>query len=189
MTAHELHLTAQQPVRLTIADFMLLDQNGAFDDYGKTELLDGDIYYMNAQHRRHARAKMELLFALHDALLATSSSWSVISEATIHLSDGDAPEPDIFLTSEPEGEGLYPGESIALIVEIADSTQAMDLGKKAMIYARAGVPEYWVLDTEAAIAHQLWAPRDTAYTQRREIALGAPISAETLSGLCVTLPR
>jgi Uma2 family endonuclease len=35
---------------------------------------------------------------------------------------------------------------LRLIVEIADSTLGFDLKVKGALYARAGVPEYWVLD-------------------------------------------
>ena len=41
----------------------------------------------------------------------------------------------------------------------------------------------------ACIAHQHWAPEGTAYTQRREITFGQPITAETIPGLTVTLPE
>ena len=34
------------------------------------------------------------------------------------------------------------------MVEVADSTLAFDLNTKAALYARAGIPEYWVLDVK-----------------------------------------
>jgi Uma2 family endonuclease len=132
---------------------------------------------------------MSLIFALHEALVAMESAWGVVSEASVRLGENDMPEPDIFLTSEPDGDGVYPGNSIKLIVEIADSTQEMDLGKKAMMYARGKVPEYWVLDTEAGIAYQHWSPDGVAYVQLREVAMGTQIGAETIAGLSVTLPK
>jgi len=38
------------------------------------------------------------------------------------------------------------GDETLLVVEIAETTVAFDLSRKAILYARAGVPEYWVLD-------------------------------------------
>jgi Uma2 family endonuclease len=35
-----------------------------------------------------------------------------------------------------------------LAVEVADSTLRMDLSKKAELYARAGIPDYWILDVQ-----------------------------------------
>jgi Uma2 family endonuclease len=38
------------------------------------------------------------------------------------------------------------GDELVLIVEVAESSSRFDLTVKAALYARAGVPEYWVLD-------------------------------------------
>ena len=35
-------------VRLNVEQFLLLDDSGAFADFAKSELIDGDIYVMNA---------------------------------------------------------------------------------------------------------------------------------------------
>jgi len=39
-------------------------------------------------------------------------------------------------------------EDVPLIVEAAATTLSMDLSTKADLYARAGIPDYWVLDVE-----------------------------------------
>lgn len=189
MTVYQPSFAVPRRHRLDVRQFMLLDEHGAFDDFRKSELLDGEIYVMNAQYRRHLMVKSDLLFALHDKLRAIDSPLRAVPEGSVHIGDNDLPEPDILLTREAYGTGPVPGSSIALLIEIADSTQAMDLGKKLEIYARAAVPEYWVLDTQANIAYQHWAPVGTAYAQRREIALGQPITAETITDLTVTLPE
>ena len=108
-----------------------------------------------------------------------------LTEASVALSEHDAPEPDIVLTSEPRGEGLIPLHSVALVVEIADTTLSSDMKRKATIYARAGVPEYWVADVTARIIHQMWAPEGEAYAQRREVAFGKQIEAMTIEGLAI----
>lgn len=132
--------TSPLPVKLRVEDYLLLDESGAFEPYQKTELIEGEVYFVNAQHRPHALAKAELYDALRDALRAIGSPLRPLTEASIALSKHDAPEPDIVLTSEPKGEGLIPGASVALVIEISDTTVSGDLKRKAVIYARAGVP-------------------------------------------------
>ena len=44
-------------------------------------------------------------------------------------------------------------ETVVLIAEVADTTLATDLGEKATLYARHGVPEYWVIDVEGRMLH------------------------------------
>ena len=38
------------------------------------------------------------------------------------------------------------GDELELAVEVADTSVSFDLSRKAILYARAGVQEYWVLD-------------------------------------------
>ena len=52
--------TSPLPYRLTVEGFFRLDEAGAFAGYGKTELIRGEVFYRNAQHRPHARAKIPL---------------------------------------------------------------------------------------------------------------------------------
>ncbi len=177
--------TAPLPVKLRIEDYLLLDRSGAFDGYAKTELIEGQIFYMNAQHRPHARIKMKLYDAISAALREARSPFTAFVEASISIPDHGVPEPDIVLTSEPDGEGLIPLASVALVIEIADTTLSTDLGRKAALYATAGIPEYWVADIEAKVIHQLWAPEDDAYAQARAVAFGERIAAMTVAGLVV----
>lgn len=185
MTAHKPFNTSPLPVKLRVEDYLLLDRSGAFDDYARTELIEGEILFMNAQHRPHMYAKSELAFALRMALKELGSSLYVGTEASVALSDHDLPEPDIVVTSEPRGEGPVPRESVALVIEVADTTAPFDLGRKATVYARHSIPEYWVVELNARVIHQMWAPKGEAYAERREIAFGERIAAATIAGLAV----
>lgn len=170
--------------RLRIEDFLLLDRSGAFDRHAKTELLGGEVLFMNAQHRPHARAKIAMFDAIRDAL-GRASPLTVMVEASVALTDHDAPEPDLVLTTEPEGEGLIPGASVRLVVEVSDATIAADLGRKRAIYAAAAIPEYWVVDVQGRTIHQMWSPAGEVYRDRSEIAFGAPVAARTIAGLTI----
>ena len=55
MTEHRPLNIAPLPVKLRVDDYLLLDSEGAFEEYRKTELIGGKVYYMNAQHRPHDR--------------------------------------------------------------------------------------------------------------------------------------
>ena len=175
--------TSPLPVKLRVEDYLLLDGSGAFADYAKTELIDGEIVYMNAQHRPHARIKTELAIRLHAALQACGSDLAMLIEAALKMPPHNVPEPDILLTREPYGQGLVPLESVALVVEVADATLANDLRRKAMIYAVGGVPEYWVVDVAREMVIRMWMPAGGAYTDRDEVPLGSRIGAATIAGL------
>lgn len=187
--AEELPLsTSPRPYRLTVDDFLRLDEAGAFEGLGKTELIRGEVLFLNAQHRPHARMKIEMYDALRAGLLALGSKLRPFVEATVAMPPHNAPEPDLILTNEPYGEGPIPLDSVQMLIEIADSTQRHDLGTKADVYAENGVPEYWAVDLKAGVLHQMWVPTAEGYAQRREVTLGGPIEAATIAGLAVVLP-
>ena len=59
------------------------------------------------------------------------------------------PEPDAIVTRGPletYRDANPRPEDLCLVVEVADSSLGLDLGPKAGLFARAGIPEYWVLD-------------------------------------------
>lgn len=185
MTRHIPLTTTPMPVRLRVEDFFRLDEAGAFEGYGKTELIRGEVFYMNAQHRPHARMKGRLHLELSKVLAELDNGLDVVVEATVAIPPHSAPEPDLVITSEPEGEGPVPIHSVRLVIEIADSTQANDLGGKAYLYAEAGVPEYWVVDLKGRVVHQMWAPAGAVYGERREFDLNGELPAMTVPGLTV----
>ncbi len=173
--------TAPLPVKLRIEDYLLLDPSDAFEAYRKAELIGGEIYFRNARHRPHARIKWRLFVAIAATLSAFDTGLEALVEASVAMPPDGAPEPDIVVTSDPEGGGLIPLASVRLIVEVPDTTLAYDTDTKCALYARDGVPEYWVADVEANVIHQLWAPEGEAYTQHRAVAFGERIEAVTVA--------
>jgi Uma2 family endonuclease len=183
VTEHQPLNTTPLPVKLRVEDYLLLDGSGAFDAYNKTELIEGEAYFMNAQHRPRARVKSRLHLVLADALKETGLE--AVVEGSVEIPPHNVPEPDIVVTSEPEGEGLIPLRSVRLVVEVSDSTLKADMSVKAAIYAREGVPEYWVVDINARLIHQMWSPEGEAFADHREVAFGEPLTAATISELTV----
>lgn len=176
-------------VKLRVEDYLALDEAGAFAAYGKTELLDGEIVYMNAQHRAHARIKSRLFRLIADGLERIDTRFEALVEGSVAMPPHNVPEPDIAVTGEPDGDGLIPLASLALVIEVADSTLRNDLGRKRRIYARAAVPEYWVVDLRAAAIHQMWGPTGDDYAERRAVMFGETITAAAIDGLVVETGR
>lgn len=169
--------------KLTVDDFLRLDETGVLGT-DRIELLDGDIIIMNAEYRPHAWIAGELGYLIRHALKAIGSDLYAMS-ASVAVSDHDMPLPDIVLTREPKGKGPIPLQSVALVVEVSSSTLQRDMGDKLPIYARAGVPEYWVADVNARVIHQMWSPADDAYRERRQVPFGQAITAATVPRLRV----
>ena len=179
-------VTSPQKARLRVEDFLLLNDGGAFDGYSKTELIDGEIYFMNAQHSRHARIKTELAIAIALRLRELGSDLAPLVEASTRINADTLPEPDIVVTSY-KGPDVVPLDTVALLIEVADTTLDTDLGRKADLYASAGVPEYWVVDVieHRVLRHAKPRPDGSGYDGQLDVPFGKTLHAATIAGLSV----
>lgn len=177
---------ATYPIKLTVEHYELLDRAGAFVDHHKTELLDGLVYAVSPQYRPHGFIKDELAYRLRRALEDIRSTLHVATEQSVSLAPFNEPQPDIILTSEPTGAGPIPGASVALLVEVSDSTSKFDRTHKAAIYADAGIAEYWVADVNKRVIYRMWSPDRSAYLQRDKIGLGDMLAAATIDQLAIS---
>lgn len=181
-------LSTPHRAKLRAEDFDLLAQSGAFDHYARSELIDGEIWVVNALHRWHARMSLELAFELHVALRRMSSPLVLYDAVSASLSDSSVPQPDLAI-GDAGLDGPLPLADLKLAIEIADASLASDLDLKARLYARHGVPEYWVVAREGARLHQHWQPTLDGYAECAEISLGKPLTAKTINGLSIETPR
>jgi Uma2 family endonuclease len=173
-----------QPVKLSAREFWLLADAGVFQEFVKTELIEGEIYVVNAVHSRHAKAHAALTVAIGIALKVKRSPLVLLSTPSTALSDDSIPEPDIAVASKAESKAID-GSDVLLAIEISDSTLAFDMGRKMRLYARHGIPEYWVVDVEGRVIHQFSGPKTEGYAERVEYAFGTEVLATTISGLKV----
>jgi len=72
--------------------------------------------------------------------------WDVRGQMPLALGDDSEPEPDVAVVagSPRDYRDAHP-TTAALIVEVADASVAYDRKRKAPLYARAGIPEFWLL--------------------------------------------
>lgn len=183
MTVQQPITSAQghRPYKFTQRDYLLLAEHGAFDHLAKTELIEGVIVALNAQFSRHVRAQTRLFRALAAACdqLGRMEAWI---EGSVSIDDGSLPRPDIFIARNLPEDGPIPADRVLLAVEIADSSLDADL-RKADLYAKASIPEYWVVDVNAGTIYQFWRPEQAGYAERGEIAFGAILRSPTIQGL------
>ncbi len=175
-----------RPLKLTLDDFALLHEAGAFEGYSKVELIEGVLYTMNPQRTRHAYAKTELAFRLYTALKALGSDLFPMVEGTIAMPPRSAPEPDIAIGRIGPGMSGYVALSaIELVIEVSDSSLRHDMGRKKRLYAGQNIPEYWVVDLGRGALHQFWSPTDLVYSEARTLDLGERMESVTIPGLAV----
>lgn len=123
------------------SDYDQLVASGAFEDE-RIELLDGMLVTMTPQDAAHAHTVQRLAELLFAALTGRAI---VRVQAPLALLDDSEPEPDIAVVPLGDYSSHHPGK-VDLVVEVAGSSLRRDREVKGPIYARAGVPEYWLID-------------------------------------------
>ncbi|MDO6416652.1 Uma2 family endonuclease [Sphingomonas sp. BIUV-7] len=182
MTSSLRVVTSPERVWLSVENFLLLNDNGAFAAYTKTELIDGEVTGVNAHYSEHARPKSRLIVALVTRLEQMGSDLDVLSSVSVRVNDDSMPAPDIVLTRY-RGDGAVPVESVALVVEVSDTTLDRDLGRKSDLYAAAGIPEYWVLDLKERRMLMHEHPDADGYHGQLDVLLGETLFSATIEGL------
>lgn len=110
----------------------------------RLELLDGQLVVREPQGSRHAAAIRRGLAAPCPAL---GEAWQIDSQLPLALDPDSEPEPDVGVV--PSDPGAYADahpSRAALVVEVADASYRLDHEAKAGLYARARIPEYWIMD-------------------------------------------
>ncbi|HEU4753780.1 MAG TPA: Uma2 family endonuclease, partial [Armatimonadota bacterium] len=162
-------------------------------DGDPVELLEGWLILKMSKSPLHSAVADLLRLALEAAVPA---GFFVRTQEPVTTADSE-PEPDgvvirgdrrDFLTRHPG-----PGE-IALVVEVADTSLRRDHSLKLRVYARAGIPTYWIVNLVDRRVEVYTAPggpgEDPGYTDRRDYsqaeAIPLTLDAETTRSIPVT---
>ena len=130
--------------RMSADDYHRLIDSGTLDEDTRVELIDGLLLDMSPKSPAHEN----VIAALADRLLDGLDRGRYQLRIGTPLSIGDSePEPDLIILERGTAQPYHPATA-ALVVEVAVSSQRRDLRTKPAIYARAGVPLYWVVDLD-----------------------------------------
>jgi Uma2 family endonuclease len=173
--------TEEAPVRLRYCaeDARRMVAAGVLDANLRYEVLEGEIVPMMALNPPHARVERWLVDRLHRML--DESVW-------IDLEAGaDYTLPDVFIYPRRFAGEEVRGPDILLLIEVADRTLKQDRTKKARLYARYGVREYWVLDAQRRAVHVHRAPVGRDYASVQVVQSFETLTPELLPGLALRL--
>jgi Uma2 family endonuclease len=133
----------------TAEDLRRMIDVGVIKEDERIELIEGELVVMASKGYAHEFVRAALTELLSDA---RPKGIRVLSEPTLQLEDNVVVEPDIavfprasFIESKA-GFVRLPEGTILLLVEVAVTSLRYDKIRKAPLYARNGVREYWVVD-------------------------------------------
>ena len=117
---------------------------GVFQPGDPIELIGGELMVAEPQGAPHYTSIRKTARVLERAF---GAAWDVRTQGPIGLDEESEPEPDVAVVpGEPEDYRSAHPSRAALVVEVSESSLVFDRGHKASVYARAGIPDYWIVN-------------------------------------------
>jgi Uma2 family endonuclease len=171
----------------TVDDYHRMVETGILTEGDRVELLEGQIIEMNPQLPPHA-ATTQRTFRYLDRLLESVAY--IRMQLPVTLKPKSEPEPDIAVVRiDPNEYGdRHPApDEIFLIIEVADSTLLGDRQQKAPIYAKAGIPDYWILDVNTRQVYVFREPTQDGYQQETILTTNTMLAPVAFPNIAIPL--
>ncbi len=164
-----------------------LGEANIFPPGSRVELINGEIIDMapiGSHHASHLKRLIHIFSGL------TQGSAIVAAQDPLQLGDLSEPEPD-FMLLHPSSDFYYESHPTAsdvfLLIEIADKSLKFDQNQKLRLYASHNIPEYWLLDVNAACLEVYRQPCDGLYAEKIILHTGDNITLSQLKDITINI--
>jgi Uma2 family endonuclease len=131
--------------RLTVDEYHRMIEANILTTDDRVELLDGYLVNKMPQNSPHGSTLERLT---EDLTRLKPAGWRVRIQSPITLARSE-PEPDAAVVRGDRHtfDARHPGGSdFGVVIEVADSSLALDRREKGRLYAEAGIPVYWIVN-------------------------------------------
>jgi Uma2 family endonuclease len=160
------------------------------DDGNRHEVVDGELLVTPSPGRTHQRAVRDIFLPLNAYVRAQQLGEVIFSPSDVELDHSSLVQPDVYVQGLIGGrpsKDWNDGAPLLLVVEVlSPSTARADRMTKRRRYQRAGIPEYWIVDTDGRVIER-WRPEDTRPEVLAETISWQP--APTAAPLVIDLPQ
>lgn len=171
----------------TVEEYHRLAQSGVLKQDDRVELIRGEIIMMSPIGPRHAFRVSWLTEVLTDRVGKAGRIWT---QNPVVLEARSEPQPDILVLKRRDErfrEHLPDGSDVLLAIEVADTSLAYDRQIKRLLYAEAGVPEYWIVDVNDSILERYSGPRPDGYVHLDRLRSGDSLTLIALPQITIGL--
>jgi len=138
-------ITTEPVWQLSVNQYHSMIANGILTEHDRIELLEGLLIAKMPKNPQHSLSTNLLRAALEKIVPV---GWYVTSQEPITLDDSE-PEPDVMVVCGKPRDycDRHPNaKDLELVIEVSGSSLNRDRTFKQRIYARAGIPIYWILN-------------------------------------------
>ena len=168
-------------------EYERMGEAGIFSQDARLELIEGEIFEMSPIGSPHASCVKFLSELLH---LLFAKTLTISVQDPIRLSDFSEPQPDVALLRRRDDfyRGAHPtAADVLLVVEVADTTVVTDRSVKVPLYARAGIPEVWLVNIPDEQVEIYSDPSGDSYMRADVFGRDAEARSHTVEGLAVNI--
>jgi Uma2 family endonuclease len=171
--------------RWSVAEIEAMVAKGIILEDERFELIGGEVVPMSPKGARHEVVKAALQQTWFPRIVG--SPLSLITETTLYVAKDEFFEPDFLFWPRSVALKDVTATSALLIVEVADTSLRYDLGTKALIYARLGLPELWVINAQTLETRVHLGPSASGYASAIDQPAGARLVPQAVPELAITL--
>jgi Uma2 family endonuclease len=172
---------------ITADEYERMGEAGIFPPGARLELIKGEIYEMSPIGSSHAACVKYLSRLLNELF---GKDFIVGTQDPIRLDDFSEPQPDVTLLRWRDDfyRSAHPTPAdVLLVLEVADTTVETDRKVKVPLYARAGIPEAWLVNIPDETVEIYSAVADDAYQVTVKRVRGEQAQSATLKELVVSV--
>jgi Uma2 family endonuclease len=164
--------------RFTVHDYHRMGEAGILHEDDRVELIEGEIVEMAAIGTRH----FTCVNGLTRLLVRGVGDAAIVSvQNPVRLDEHTEPQPDLaVLQTRDYRESLPRPEDVLLLIEVSDTTLSYDRNVKLPLYARAGIPEVWIVDLAGETVEHYTGPSGDSYRHVERVRRGEEIRSAAL---------
>ena len=170
--------------RFTVSDYHRMAEVGILREDDRVELINGEIVEMTPVGGRHVAC----VSRLNRLLIQLLGGDAVVNiQSPVQLCEHEEPEPDVAVVRARSYGGDLPGaRDILLLIEVSDTSLGYDRARKLPLYARAGIPEAWLVDLPGEAIERHTNPAGGVYRITVRVGRGEEIASLEVPGLVLS---
>ncbi|MFY9610566.1 MAG: Uma2 family endonuclease [Blastocatellia bacterium] len=170
-----------------VDDYYRMGEAGLFSEGNRVELIEGEVVEMSPIGSRHAGCVMRASTVLNRGF----GHLAIVSvQNPIRLGDFSEPQPDLALLKPRKDFYSTSHPTVAdvlVVIEVADASADYDRNVKLPLYARAGIPEAWLVILPKDLIEVNSQPKNGKYQKVQRLKRSKALVSTTVSGLALSV--
>jgi Uma2 family endonuclease len=163
----------------TVGEYEQLISAGVLGEDDRYELIEGDILTMSPIGGLH----IQVVNRLNRLLVLLLKERAVVSiQNPIRLTNSE-PQPDVAILQSNVNDRparVPRAGDVLLVIEVADTSVALDRAVKIPLFGREGIPEAWLVDLAQGTIEVYRGPSPSGYRNKQTLGPGDILTIQTI---------